>query len=135
MARGTFQGLLAYQMEVDEKREKLKEKIGDHIRDTLLSTANRSAKVGQGGNSTNPTNNDLDVALTSASPTLAIASATNSNIIEAKVTVDGTNIQGKVVREVGIFTGSDMIQRVNFDGVGPFASNEELEIFIIMEVE
>ena len=27
MARGTFQGLLAYQMEVDEKREKLKEKI------------------------------------------------------------------------------------------------------------
>ena len=29
MARGTFQGLLAYQMEVDEKREKLKEKIAE----------------------------------------------------------------------------------------------------------
>ena len=31
MARGTFQGLLAYQMEVDEKREKLKEKIAERI--------------------------------------------------------------------------------------------------------
>ena len=29
MARGTFQGLLAYQMEVDEKKEKLKEKIAE----------------------------------------------------------------------------------------------------------
>ena len=29
MARGTFQGLLAYQMEVDEKREQLKEKIAE----------------------------------------------------------------------------------------------------------
>jgi hypothetical protein len=28
-----------------------------------------------------------------------------------------------------------MIQRINFSGVGPFASNEDLEIFIIMEVE
>ena len=123
--------------------DKLKEKIADHIRTTLLD----GAKVGQGGNSTNHINNDLDVALTSASPSLAIASATNSNIIEVKVTVDGTNIQGKVVREVGLFHdsdsdgsitdsgGADMIQRVNFDGVGPFASNEELEIFIIMEVE
>jgi len=115
--------------------DKLKEKIADHIRTTLLSTANGIAKVGQGGNSTNPINNDLDVELSSASPTLTTASATASNIIESKVVVDGNNIQGKVVREVGLFTGSDMIQRINFDGVGPFASNEELEIFIIMEVE
>lgn len=111
--------------------DKLKQEIADHIRTSLLDTA----KVGQGGNSTNPINNDLDVELSSASPTLTKASATASNIIEAKVVVDGTNIQGKVVREVGLFNGSDMMQRINFDGVGPFASNEELEIFIIMEVE
>ena len=110
--------------------DKLRNKVAAYIKDNFIDTA----KIGQGGNSTNPVVNDLDVAL-SVSPTINKAIAGTSNVIETKVSVAGSSITGKVVREVGLFDGSDMIQRINFSGVGPFASNEDLEIFIIMEVE
>ena len=122
--------------------DKMKNKVATYIKDTLID----GAKIGQGGNSTNPVVNDLDVAL-SVTPTIDKAIAGTSNVIETKVTVAGSSITGKVVREVGLFHdsdndgsitdsgGADMIQRINFNGVGPFASNEDLEIFIIMEVE
>ena len=53
--------------------------------------------------------------------------------------VEGANITGKVIREAS-FGGNDgsideMLARVSFEGVGPFASNEQLEIFLMLEVE
>ena len=42
---------------------------------------------------------------------------------------------GNVIREFGITDGTNLLARINFDGVGPFASNEDLEIFYTIEVE
>jgi hypothetical protein len=109
--------------------DKLKEEIATYIKDSLFDTA----KIGLGGNSTNPVSNDLDVAL-SVTPTLVKTKST-ANVIEAKISISGSVIQGKVIREAGLFNGSDMVHRLNFDGVGPFSSTETLEIFVLMEVE
>lgn len=115
----------------------LKTQMVTHLKDTLFD----SAKVGIGGNSTSPSATDLDVPL---SATTTITSTISSlNVIEVKVSVDGNNIQGHVIREVGLFrdTGlaspndKEMVYRINFDGVGPFSTTETLELFILLEVE
>ena len=103
--------------------------IATHIKDNLFDTA----KIGLGGNATSPTATDLDVPL-SASTTLVITNST-LNVIEVKVSVDGQNIQGQVIREVGLFNGSDLVYRINFQGIGPFSTTETLELFILLEVE
>jgi len=109
--------------------DELKTLIATHIKDNLFDTA----KVGLGGNATSPTATDLDVPL-SASTTLTITNST-LNVIEAKVSVAGSAIQGQVIREVGLFNGSDLVYRTNFEGVGPFSTTETLELFILLEVE
>ena len=122
--------------------------IIDTLREHLLTaikTQLTSADLGLGGNSTNPTSTALDVplGLTTSQVTLT-ESESEYNLLEIKVSVDGTNIDGKVIREVGLFdTGSaqtpsrsnHMLHRVNFDGIGPIATTDTLEIFILMEVE
>lgn len=109
--------------------DELKTLIANHIKDNLFD----SAKIGLGGNSTNPTATDLDVPL-SATPSIIITKS-DLNILEVKVSISGSSIQGKVIREVGLFNGSDMVYRANFDGVGPFSTTETLELFILLEVE
>jgi len=109
--------------------DELKTLIATHIKDNLFDTA----KIGLGGNATSPTATDLDVPL-SASTTLTITNST-LNVIEAKVSVSGSAIQGQVIREVGLFNGSDLVYRANFEGVGPFSTTETLELFILLEVE
>ena len=109
--------------------DELKTLIATHIKDNLFDTA----KIGLGGNATSPTATDLDVPL-SASTTLVITNST-LNVIEVKVSVDGQNIQGQVIREVGLFNGSDLVYRINFQGIGPFSTTETLELFILLEVE
>ena len=109
--------------------DELKTLITTHIKDNLFDTA----KIGLGGNSTSPTATDLDVPL-SASTTLTITNST-LNVIEVKVSVAGSAIQGQVIREVGLFNGSDLVYRTNFEGVGPFSTTETLELFILLEVE
>ncbi len=109
--------------------DELKTLIATHIKDNLFDTA----KIGLGGNATSPTATDLDVPL-SASTTLTITNST-LNVIEAKVSVAGSAIQGQVIREVGLFNGSDLVYRANFQGVGPFSTTETLELFILLEVE
>jgi|TARA_R100001015_G_scaffold17975_1_gene10451 hypothetical protein len=109
--------------------DELKTLIATHIKDNLFDTA----KIGLGGNSTSPTATDLDVPL-SASTTLTITNST-LNVIEVKVSVAGSAIQGQVIREVGLFNGSDLVYRTNFEGVGPFSTTETLELFILLEVE
>lgn len=113
------------------------DKLRELVTSIIIDNANGyfdSAKVGLGGNSTNPTATDLDVPLTSVTPTI-VKTKSDLNVIEVKVSVDGQNIQGKVIREVGLFNGSDMVYRANFDGVGPFSTTETLELFILLEVE
>tara|TARA_A100001201_G_C4065601_1_gene194063 strand:- start:6 stop:344 length:339 start_codon:yes stop_codon:yes gene_type:complete len=109
--------------------DELKTLIATHIKDNLFDTA----KIGLGGNATNPTATDLDVPL-SVSPTI-VKTKSDINVIEVKVSVAGSSIQGQVIREVGLFNGSDMVYRANFDGVGPFSTTETLELFILLEVE
>lgn len=111
----------------------LKEAIATYLATATTPYIN-SGKVGLGGNSTNPTATALDVPL-SVTPTI-VRSKSDINVVEVKLTIYGNTIQGKVIREAGIFnSSSEMLQRVNFDGVGPFATDETLEIFILMEVE
>lgn len=92
-----------------------------------------SAQVGIGGNSTSPAQNSLDIPIT-AGITL-LTSDSDDNVIEAKVSVT-SGLTSSVVREMGLFDGlGNLMNRINFDGVGPFASNETLEIFLLIEVE
>lgn len=93
-----------------------------------------SAQVGFGGNSTSPSQNALDVP--SGFSTTIVKSDADSNVIEAKVSVAGSLLTGSVIREMGLFDSSNnLLSRINFEGVGPFAANETLEIFLLIEVD
>jgi hypothetical protein len=115
--------------------DELKTLVATYIKDNLFD----SAKIGLGGNSTNPIADDLDVPLSAISLTVAngglILTKSDLNVLEIKVSVAGNTIQGQVIREVGLFNGSDMVYRANFDGVGPFSTTDTLELFILLEVE
>lgn len=95
-----------------------------------------SAKVGLGGNSTYSSQTDLDVVLSTA--TSLSSTQSDANVVQVKVTMSGATaaMTGQVIREVGVFdTSSNMLIRQNFEGIGPFSSNDTLEFFIILEVE
>tara|TARA_B100001287_G_C22661384_1_gene520558 strand:- start:184 stop:534 length:351 start_codon:yes stop_codon:yes gene_type:complete len=113
--------------------EKLQNLIANNIATSLIN----SAKVGLGGNSTFPTQADLDVPLASVSATSVVTNDANSNVVQIKVTVSGNQagMTGQVLREIGLFNSSDLVIRQNFDGIGPFSSNDTLEFFILLEVE
>ena len=99
-----------------------------------LKSLINSAQVGFGGNNTSPSQHTLDVP--SGFSTTIIKSNSDVNVIEAKVSVAGSLLTGSVIREMGLFDSSNnLLDRVNFEGVGPFASNETLEIFLLIEVE
>ena len=109
--------------------DELKNLVATHIKDNLFD----SADLGLGGNSTNPTATDLDVPLgLNLTP---VITKSDLNVLEVKVSVGGGSIQGKVIREVGLYNGSDLVYRTNFEGVGPFSTSETLELFILLEVE
>jgi len=95
--------------------------------------------LGLGGNSTSPNATTLDVPLSLTSSNYTISAvATNENILEIKMIIPFSNISGKTIREMGVFDDTsftNMLTRINFDGVGPFSSTGDLEILIIMEVE
>ena len=109
--------------------DKLKELLTNQIV-SLINTG----QVGLGGNSSSPNANALDVP--SGATTTVNAVSTDENIMEVKVSVGGGAITGMTIREAGVFdSSSNMLSRVNFDGVGPFSSTETLEIILIIEVE
>ena len=122
----------------------LRDKIAAYIVE-LVDGANAGVgDVGLGGNSTSPAATALDVPLGITASQYVATLSTNS-VIEIKLSVEGSNITGKVIREASF--GADdsgdsfddaaafMLSRVAFKGVGPFAANEQLEIFLILEVE
>jgi len=118
--------------------------ITDKLRQTLatkLKEAILSGQIGQGGNSTSPLANTLDVPITGITVTKSVEKTTE-NVIQVKMEILGTDITGLVIREAGLFDHADathsdanLLQRINFEGVGPFSASERLQIFITMEVE
>ena len=113
--------------------EKTKELIATHIAG-LVSAADRF-DIGLGGNATSPASTTLDVPLTTVPITNGAVTA--DNVIEFQAVFDGADstMTGNVIREFGITDGTNLLARINFGGVGPFASNEDLEIFYTIEVE
>jgi hypothetical protein len=114
-------------MITDEFRKILATKLKDEV-----NTSN--SKIGQGGNTTSPLATSLDVPLTATVSTTAEKSS--ENVVQVKLEVLGSDITGLVIREAGLFNSTPtLLQRVNFEGVGPFSATERLQIFITMEVE
>jgi len=110
----------------------MKQLIANHIQSTLAN----NGKIGLGGNSTYSTQTGLDVDL----GTLVSLSATVSdeNVVEVHLTISGnaSGMSNSVIREAGIFdSAGNLLVRHNFDGLGPFSTTENLELFFIMEVE
>ena len=112
----------------------LRNLLADELKDLILS-----GQVGLGGNNTSPAATTLDVPITGITVSKSV-DLTNANVVQVKLEVLGNAISGKVIREVGLFNhatpaSGDLLQRFNFDGVGPFASTERLQIYITMEIE
>jgi len=115
--------------------QELQRLVMTHIKDLVAN-----ADLGLGGNSTNPINNTLDVPLgLNISGGSIVKSDSDENVLEVKVSVNSSTISGKVIREIALFDNTSptkkMLQRLNFDGVGPFAANEVIEFLIHIEVE
>lgn len=122
----------------------LRNKLAAYIVELIDGTNQGSADLGLGGNSTSPAATALDVPL-NITPSQYVATGSDDNVVEIKLSVEGSNITGKVIREASF--GADdsgdsfddaaafMLSRVAFEGVGPFAANEQIEIFLLLEVE
>jgi hypothetical protein len=113
------------------------------------------ANVGSGGNNTSPSQSDLDVPLLSGSGASlgnsASGAKSDENVVDFKIDILGSDasIEGRTLREIGIFSGAavttssngrevpinTMLLRIPFDAIGPFSSSEEVEFFIAIEVE
>jgi hypothetical protein len=107
-----------------------KAQIADFLK-TLIN--NGSGKLGVGGNTTSPLALDLDVEVATVSP---IAEKTGENVIQVMLEEIGSNIPSKLIREMGVFdTNGNMLDRVNFEAVGPFSGTERIQIFLTVEVE
>ena len=124
----------------------LRDKLANYIVELVVGANAGTADIGLGGNSTSPAATALDVPLgLSSSFSQYTATRSGDNVVEIKMMIEGSNITGKVIREASFgaddsadaFDNGDafMLSRVAFEGVGPFASNEQLEIFLMLEVE
>ena len=114
-------------MIVRDARNKI---VDDYIETTFIKY-----KIGTGGDSTNPNATDLDSdisGLVSVTPTLS-----NESTIEWKFTVNGASYAGNTIKEVGIFNsdGSVMLLRVNYEGIGPLTSADDIDFVIVVEVD
>ena len=105
--------------------------VGGSHQGTTLTAGN--GKIGVGGNTTSPLALDLDVPLTSITPS---AEKTGENVIQIMLEEVGSNIPSKLIREMGVFdSAGNMLSRVNFEAVGPFSTTERIQIFLTIEVE
>ena len=123
--------------------------ITDKLRTVLathLASVYTRAKVGVGGNSTNPLTIDLDVPIVTG--VTASSSQSDSNVIEFKFTITGASIAGHTIREIGLFNkaytnsagdsisaDTELLTRLSFDGIVPFASGEDVDFYVTIEVE
>jgi len=109
------------------------------LKDYVISTFTHF-QVGTGGDSTNPSAGDLDSPLGSKA-TISSASGTvqssGETSIDFSFTILGSAYVGNTIKEVGIFdsTGNTLLVRVNYDGIGPLTSSDEVEFIITVEVD
>tara|TARA_R100000700_G_C3119557_1_gene109136 strand:- start:289 stop:690 length:402 start_codon:yes stop_codon:yes gene_type:complete len=113
------------------------------------------ANVGAGGDSTNPNSNSLDVPIISSNQSTT-NSASDAATIDFTVSLTGSQLEGNTIREFAIFgsTPNDaemanlssgswntgnvetiMLSRINFNGVGPFSSSDQIDLTLTVEVE
>ena len=126
----------------------------------FLKTFTTTAKVGNGGDSTNPSSNDLDSVVSSSSSFSTVLS--DENVVDFNAEFNSLN--GETIREFGIFatlpatqndfnqmqtnmtlngsvtataatTDTVMIARFNFDALGPFTASDTVNITLVAEVE
>ena len=110
-----------------------------------ISEVYTKARVGVGGNSTNPLTTNLDVPVYDVA---ASASQSDDNVIEIKFTITGAAIAGYTIREIGLFNKTytnsassviteytELLTRIPFEGIGPFASGEDVDFYVTIEVE
>ena len=130
----------------------------------FLKTFTTSAKVGNGGDNTNPSSNDLDSVVSSSSSFSTVLS--DENVVDFNATFNSLN--GETIREFGIFavlptneaqfsnmqgnmdlndsnkasrtvtattTDTVMVARFNFDALGPFTASDTVNITLVAEVE
>ena len=102
----------------------------------ILATYDRY-KIGTGGDSTNPNATDLDSDISGLVTARFSATASDESTIEFKFTVEGSSYTGNTIKEVGIFNsdGSVMLLRVNYDGIGPLTSSDDIDFVIVVEVD
>jgi hypothetical protein len=104
------------------------------IRDYIISSYT-VAKIGTGGDSTNPNASDLDSPVGASLTGITVQSSGESSV-DWSFTVLGSAYVGHTIKEVGIFNSDDeMILRVNYDGIGPLTATDEVEFIITMEVD
>ncbi len=104
------------------------------IRDYIISSYT-IAKIGTGGDSTNPNASDLDSPVGASLTGITVQSSGESSV-DWSFTVLGSAYVGHTIKEVGIFNSNDdMILRVNYDGIGPLTATDEVEFIITMEVD
>jgi hypothetical protein len=115
------------------------------------------ANVGAGGDSTNPNQNVLDVPILAAN-TATTNAISDDTTIDFTVSYTGTQLEGNTIRELGIFSdtmpadnqfdalradgsytvdagGDVLLDRINFNAVGPFANSDQIDITLTIEVE
>ena len=131
--------------------EKAKRNVAVYLKELV-----KHANVGNGGNSSNPSAESLDVPILGNTDITTVNSESNESTIDFKATFSGSQLQGNTIREFGLFgifpqegqedemvnvsgaaynTDTEMFARVNFEGIGPFSSSDQIEFILIMEVE
>lgn len=104
------------------------------VRDYIISSYT-IAKIGTGGDSTNPNASNLDSPVGASLTGITVQSSGESSV-DWSFTILGSAYVGHTIKEVGIFNSDDdMILRVNYDGIGPLTATDEVEFIITMEVD
>jgi len=109
-----------------------------NLRDHIISTFTHF-QVGTGGDSTNPNAGSLDSPLLTVAPITGasgVIQSSGESSIDFSFTILGSAYVGNTIKEVGIFdSGNTLLVRVNYDGIGPLTSSDEVEFIITVEVD
>ena len=89
--------------------------------------------IGDGGDDTSTSQTSLDHSVLTSkkdcTPTLV------GNTVIYEVTFTGSELNSNVISEIGVFNSDGvMLSRVNFNSIGPLASNETVSFTLRLEV-
>lgn len=94
-------------------------------------------KIGSGGDTTNPNATDLDDPIDTTYQTTLTVNESGESTLDYDITIYGSNYLGHTIKEIGIYVtaSNTLICRVNYDGIGPLASTDEVQFIITVEVD